>query len=145
MTNLETEPAPLPPPNPTTALPPERRWARSDDRVVLGVAGGLGRALAIEPLLVRIAFVVLALFSGVGIVLYLAALALLADSPTSQPPSTIRRIGGTIAVLLAARWLFSGDAELPGAGWVVAIGLLGVAIALWRGRSPVDISSAPAP
>jgi phage shock protein PspC (stress-responsive transcriptional regulator) len=138
MTNLETEPAALPPPTPSTPPTPERRWARSDDRIVLGVAGGLGRALAIDPLLVRIAFVVLGLFSGVGILMYVAGLALLADSPTSPPPSTARRIGGGIAVLLSLRWLFNGDARLPGAGWVVAIGLLGAAIALWRGRTPVE-------
>ena len=138
MTNLETEPAALPPPNPASPPIPERRWARSNDRIVLGVAGGLGRALAIEPLLVRIAFVVLGLFSGVGVLMYVAALALLADSPTSPPPSTARRIGGGIAVLLSLRWLFNGDARLPGAGWVVAIGLLGAAIAMWRGRTPVE-------
>ena len=100
MTNLETEPAQLPPPTPSASPPHDRRWARSDDRVVLGVAGGLGRALAIDPLLIRIAFVVLGLFSGVGILLYIAALLLLADSPTSPPPSTIRRIAGVVAVLL---------------------------------------------
>ncbi len=140
MTNLETEPAPLPPPTPLT--PPENRWARSDDRVVLGVAGGLGRALALEPLFVRIAFVLLALFSGVGILLYVAALALLADSPTSRPPSVLRRIVGAVAILLSMRWLFSGGASLPNPGWVVAIGLLGAAIALWRGRTPTDMRTA---
>jgi phage shock protein PspC (stress-responsive transcriptional regulator) len=141
MTNIDTEPAPLPPPTPVEDRR-DRRWARSDDRVVLGVAGGLGRALAIDPLVIRIAFVVLALFSGVGIVLYIAALLLLADSPSSPAPSTIRRIAGSVVVLLSARWLFSGDARLPAAGWVVAIGLLGGAIALWRGRAPLDVGSA---
>ena len=142
MTNLDTEPAPLPPPTPV-ADHHDRRWARSDDRVILGVAGGLGRALAIEPLVIRIAFVVLALFSGVGIVLYIAALLLLADSPSSPPSSTIRRIAGSIVILLSARWLFSGNARLPAAGWVVAIGLLGIAVSLWRGRAPLDLRSAP--
>ena len=144
MTNLETEPTPLPPPTPADAPRHQHRWARSSDRIVLGVAGGLGRALAIEPLFVRIAFVVLGLFSGVGIVLYVAALALLADSPTSSPPSTIRRIAGAVAVLASTRWLFNGNARLPGAGWVVAIGLLGAAVALWRGRTPME-SIAPSP
>ena len=142
MTNLETEPATLPPPTPTSP-PPERRWARSDDRIVLGVAGGLGRALAIEPMVVRIAFVVLGLFSGVGILLYIAGLALLADSPTSPPPSTIRRIAGAGVALIAARVLLDGDAHLPDAGWVLALGLLGAAVALWRGRAPEEMRSAP--
>jgi phage shock protein PspC (stress-responsive transcriptional regulator) len=143
MTNIETEPSPLPPPSPAPIEPTERRWARSDDRVVLGVAGGLARALAVEPLLVRIAFVVMALFSGVGVVLYLAGLAMLADSPTSPPPSMIRRIIGAVAVLAAARWLFAGDAHLPAGGWVVALGLLGIAVALWRGRGPVNTGFPP--
>ena len=111
--------------------------------MVLGVAGGLARALAIEPLLVRIAFVVMALFSGVGVILYLAGLAMLADSPTSPPPSMVRRIVGSIAVLAAARWLFAGDAHLPAGGWVVAIGLLGIAVALRRGRGPVNTGFPP--
>ena len=137
MTNLDTEPAPLPPPAPA-AQPPERRWARSADRVLFGVAAGLGRALAIEPLLVRLAFVILALFSGVGIVLYIAAFLLLADSPESPPPSVVRRVLGAIAVLLCARWVFGGGAHLPAPGWVLAIGLFGAAVALWRGRATVE-------
>ncbi|MGZ7011021.1 MAG: PspC domain-containing protein, partial [Ilumatobacteraceae bacterium] len=143
MTNIETEPSPLPPPSPAPIETTERRWARSDDRVVLGVAGGLARALAIEPLLVRIAFVVMALFSGVGVLLYVAGVLLLANSPTSPAPSIVRRIVGSVAVLIAARWLFAGDAHLPAAGWVVAIGLLGVAVALWRGRAPAATGFPP--
>jgi hypothetical protein len=85
----------------------------------------------------------MALFSGVGVVLYLAGLAMLADSPTSPPPSMIRRIIGAIAILAAARWLFAGDAHLPAGGWVVALGLLGIAVALWRGRGPVNTGFPP--
>jgi phage shock protein PspC (stress-responsive transcriptional regulator) len=143
MTNLETEPVQFPPPTPTAGPPHDHRWARSDDRIVLGVAGGLGRALAIEPLVIRIGFVVLSLFSGVGILIYAAALCLLADSRTSPPPSLARRVVGVLAVLLSLRWLFNGDATLPDAGWVVAIGLLGAAVALWRGHTPADSRSAP--
>jgi len=137
MTHLETEPAALPPPTPETP-PDDRRWARTDDRIILGVAGGLGRALAIDPLLIRIGFVVLALFSGVGIALYVAALLLLADSPRSDTPGMFRRIVGIGVILLSARWLFGGGAQLPDAGWVIAIGLLGAAVALWRGRAPAE-------
>jgi phage shock protein PspC (stress-responsive transcriptional regulator) len=43
------------------------------DRVAAGVAGGLGRYLDIDPLLVRIAFVVLAVAGGSGVALYAAA------------------------------------------------------------------------
>ncbi|HSB86383.1 MAG TPA: PspC domain-containing protein, partial [Ilumatobacteraceae bacterium] len=149
MSDLDTEPgpppAPLPPPGPAPIEATERRWARSDERVVFGVAGGLARGLAIDPLFVRAAFVVLALFSGVGVLLYLAAFLLMARSPTSPPPSILRRVVGIAAVVVSVRWLVRGEAHLPDAGWVVAFGLLGLAAALWRGRSLAPVAALPEP
>lgn len=40
------------------------------DRKVAGLAGGIGRTLGIDPVLIRVALVVLTLFGGFGIVLY---------------------------------------------------------------------------
>lgn len=40
------------------------------DRKIAGVAGGLGRSLGIDPILIRVAFAVLALFGGSGVLLY---------------------------------------------------------------------------
>lgn len=40
------------------------------DKVMGGVCGGLGRYLGIDPLIVRILFVILALSEGVGLALY---------------------------------------------------------------------------
>ncbi|SDS06238.1 PspC domain-containing protein [Jiangella sp. DSM 45060] len=45
------------------------RRSRSD-RVVAGVLGGLGRRLGIDPVVLRVATVVLAIFGGVGVLLY---------------------------------------------------------------------------
>jgi len=42
------------------------------DRKLGGVAGGLGRAWRIDPILIRVAFVVLTLFGGSGVLLYCA-------------------------------------------------------------------------
>lgn len=42
------------------------------DRKLGGVAGGLGRAWHVDPILIRVAFVVLALFGGFGVLLYCA-------------------------------------------------------------------------
>jgi phage shock protein C len=50
-----------------------RRLTRSEsDRMVAGVCGGLGEHLGIDPTLVRIVFVILALFGASGLVLYVA-------------------------------------------------------------------------
>src|SRR5437764_15351956 len=42
----------------------------TDDKVIAGVAGGVGRRLGIDPLLLRVVLAVLVLFGGTGIVLY---------------------------------------------------------------------------
>lgn len=47
------------------------RFRRSGrDRKIAGVAGGIGRALGVDPVLIRVAFVVLTIFGGSGIALY---------------------------------------------------------------------------
>lgn len=43
------------------------------DRVIAGVCGGLGRYLGIEPVMLRIAFVLLLVTGGAGFLLYLVA------------------------------------------------------------------------
>ena len=53
---------------------------RGSDRIVAGVCSGLGEYFHIDPLLVRIVFVILALANGIGVLLYLV-LWLLMDPP----------------------------------------------------------------
>lgn len=56
---------------PSTALDDLRQARRSaDDKVVAGVLGGLGRHFGIDPILLRVTTVVLAIFGGVGVLLY---------------------------------------------------------------------------
>jgi phage shock protein C len=49
----------------------------SDDRMLGGVCGGLGRYLKIDPVLVRLGFVLLTIYGGIGPVLYLLLLILM--------------------------------------------------------------------
>ena len=49
------------------------------DSVVAGVAAGLARYLGVDVMVIRIAFVVLTLFGGAGIPLYLAGLLLIPE------------------------------------------------------------------
>jgi phage shock protein PspC (stress-responsive transcriptional regulator) len=53
-------------------------------RVVAGVAAGLARYLGVDVMIVRVAFVVLTLFSGAGIPLYLAGLLLIPEEGSNQ-------------------------------------------------------------
>src|SRR4051812_11073356 len=63
------------PPNdtPPAALPRRRLERSRSDRVVAGVCGGLGDYFDVDPVIFRIAFVVLAFVGGAGFLLYPAA------------------------------------------------------------------------
>ena len=64
---------------------PVRRLVLSDsDRKIMGVCGGLGEWLEIDPVLVRVAFIVLALMGGLGILVYVV-LWLLIPRPSTVP------------------------------------------------------------
>jgi signal transduction histidine kinase len=56
-----------------TAMPLTRLQRSTDDRVVLGVCGGIAEAIDVDPTLVRLVFALLALAGGAGIILYFAA------------------------------------------------------------------------
>jgi phage shock protein C len=58
----------------TPPVAPPRLLRRSrGDRVIAGVCGGLGRYLGVDPVLLRVAFVVLAIAGGSGILFYVVA------------------------------------------------------------------------
>jgi phage shock protein C len=56
---------------PMKAQHPPKLYRSRDNRVIAGVAGGLGEYLHIDPVVVRIIFIILTVFSGSGILLYL--------------------------------------------------------------------------
>ena len=71
-------------PQPVAALAAAPRLARvPEGRLVAGVARGLGLHLGVDPLIIRIAFVLLTFASGAGIVMYAAfwAFVPLTDDP----------------------------------------------------------------
>lgn len=71
--------------------PYRRLYRRADDKLVAGVAAGLAEHLRIEPLVVRIAFAVLAALGGVGILLYAAFWAVVPMAPSAGTPASDRR------------------------------------------------------
>lgn len=67
-----------------------RRLYRSrSDRVVAGVAGGLGEYLVIDPIWIRIGFVLLTIGGGAGVLIYLIMWLLVPQAPEGyEPPQT---------------------------------------------------------
>ena len=105
--------------------------------MVLGVAGGIGERMGVDPIVVRLGFGLLVLAGGTGFVLYLVGILVSVDSDPAQPGPASRRAGlrPTIAfaAILAGVLLILRDVGLwfgDGVVWPMALGAIGSAV-LW--------------
>jgi phage shock protein PspC (stress-responsive transcriptional regulator) len=71
-----------------------------DDRKVAGVAGGLARHLDVDPLILRVTFVVLAFFGGAGLLLYGACWLLVPEDGSDEAAITLDDRSRTLALLV---------------------------------------------
>ena len=129
------------PASPRAVRPCDRVFTRSSsDRVLTGVAGGIGERLGIDPLVVRLAFVMLSLAGGVGVLLYVAA-ALVSRAPDREmqpesPPRTGTRQAVAVGMVVAGILLLLRRAGLwlgDGVVWPAALAVLGSAVIWTRG------------
>lgn len=106
--------------------------------MVAGVASGIARHLGVDPALVRIAFVLLTVAGGSGVLAYLIAWLVIPEesgstsSHTTTPTpdaSTLRLVAGAFLVLVGLTWLL--DQFVPAMGrvaWPMALIAVGVLI-----------------
>src|SRR5215217_4300459 len=140
----KTDPAPEEPTQEATTeqIPQPRRLMRSStDRMLVGVAGGLGRYFGVDPVVFRIGFVLSLFFGGLGALAYLL---LAVFVPTDGEPDRAQRFGarfqdlgiwrglGLVAIAFVA---FFGLAALAGVaafavglGWGVSVAIFIIAI-----------------
>lgn len=64
------------------------------DRILAGVAGGIGEYLGFDPLIARVLFILLALASGWGILLYVVLMLVIPEAPLEleAPPPSYRKL-----------------------------------------------------
>jgi phage shock protein PspC (stress-responsive transcriptional regulator) len=107
-----------------------------DDRKVAGVAGGLARHLDVDPLILRVAFVVLAFFGGAGLLLYGACWLLVPEEGSDRAAITLDDRSRTIALVavgvLAAFALLGDSWGVFWFPWPLAIIALVVLLFLTR-------------
>src|SRR5512139_1421863 len=70
------------------------------DRKVAGVAGGLARHLDVDPIILRVAFVVLVFFGGAGLILYGACWLLVPDEHDDRAMVSLDDRSRTVALLV---------------------------------------------
>jgi phage shock protein PspC (stress-responsive transcriptional regulator)/predicted membrane protein len=153
-----------------TMQPPVRRLYRlRNDRVIAGVASGLGAHLDMDPIWIRLAFVVLAFVGGLGVILYFVGCVAmpLVDNipPGGAPPGWIPprgtvpshrgRGGGTdlriiagAVFLIAAVFVLAGTFDFHDAGLIWGAALIGIGLLFligdqWPSRYPGGAPSAP--
>lgn len=128
-TNTDYSP---PPPLPPAPRPPLRR--SQSDRVIAGVAGGFGRWLGIDPVIVRVVLVVLAVFGGSGLLLYAIGWLFIPDEGSSTSSADAffrdsRRQGSTARTVLIVIGVIVAV--------IIGLNLMGWAFGGWGGGGSV--------
>ncbi len=67
----------------------ERLYRSRNDRMLLGVAGGMARYFDLDPSIVRIVWALLALAGGAGILLYIVAAIVVPEEPQGWAASSV--------------------------------------------------------
>ena len=150
-TGPATPPAPSAPTGPRVTAEQVRDLGRLrrtvHDRKIAGVAGGIARHLDIDPVIMRVAFVVLTLFGGAGLIVYAACWILLPEDGQQHQPLGLDERSRSVALVLVG---ILGAALLVGQwDWFWVPGpLILVALVVWlvmskRNSPPPVAATAP--
>jgi phage shock protein PspC (stress-responsive transcriptional regulator) len=96
------------------------------DRKIAGVAGGLARHLDIDPIILRVALVVLVFFGGAGLVIYAACWLLVPDEYTDEATLRLDDRSRGVALILV--------------GVIAALAVIGDAMGNWGFPWPLAIA-----
>jgi phage shock protein C len=129
------------------------RLMRSEtDRMIAGVCGGLAAYLGVDPVLVRLAFVVLLLASGIGFGIYLILwivtptpsrvqpeIRIMDEMTTDDPAAYKSRFSpaatvGVLLIVFGAFFLLSQMGSVPGFIWPILLIAAGLFYLLRRER-----------
>ena len=130
----DTPEEPIEEPTGPAAKPPRRLIRSGSDAVIGGVASGLGRYFNVDPLLFRIAFVVLSFAGGFGVLAYLLLLAFVPSDGEQKPGGTSKAAAVAGAVVLGVALItFLGTPFFFAGPGLLVIAVLGLAAyLLWR-------------
>jgi signal transduction histidine kinase len=126
----------------TTATEPPRLLRARDHRMVAGVASGIAEHLRIPAVWVRIGFVVLLGFNGLGLLLYAAFWAVVPVRPGAAGAPARRDLAQLVPFVVIGLGVIVLQVQLGGsrgvagtAGWLVAIIAVGAGV-IWHQSAP---------
>jgi phage shock protein PspC (stress-responsive transcriptional regulator) len=96
---------------------PRRLLRSTSDRMLWGVAGGLGEYLRIDATWVRLGFAAATIFGGLGVIAYLVMAVVVPEDDGSGQPSESRRPPTWAIILLAIAVLIALPGPFWGWGW----------------------------
>jgi phage shock protein PspC (stress-responsive transcriptional regulator) len=125
----------------------------ANDRYIAGVCGGLGRYFDLDPVIFRIAFPVLAIFAGAGIVLYGLGWLLIPEEGTADTEAhrlfkgrgTASTVFAAVAVTLGAIVFFARIGDGPGPTVIVLLAVMALLVTAANRRSDRYAASGQAP
>ncbi|HEY7282014.1 MAG TPA: PspC domain-containing protein [Actinomycetota bacterium] len=153
MAQQQTEPAPGGPWEPPPPRSRRRLYRRTDDKLIGGVASGLADYFDIDPVLVRIGFIVLTIAGGAGILAYLVMWWVVPPSHEISNPGedTIRRLKRAptwvaIALLIIGGVLLANELGPRHGDLIWGLGLVALGVLLfWHTSSGHRDEAVPAP
>jgi phage shock protein PspC (stress-responsive transcriptional regulator) len=140
------------PPAGPDVRPARRLVRRTDNQIIAGVASGLAAYFNMDPVLVRIGFVVLTFAAGAGPLLYVLAWLFvpaagsresLAQAAMHRPPNLRLYVG--VALVLVAVGILASAISRPGVIWAVILIAFGVFLFRQDPEPPAGQPEAPTP
>jgi phage shock protein PspC (stress-responsive transcriptional regulator) len=115
--------------------PPRRLYRSQVNRMIAGVCGGLGEFMNVDPVIVRIAFILLTIFGGIGFLLYLIGIIIIPKNPNQQAVAEAKNKSDTSAfwgwlliilgfLFLVPQFTFLPEINLWELPWVTIWGII---------------------
>ena len=118
-----------------TATTAPRLYRRTNDKIIAGVCGGLADYFRIDPLLVRLAFIIFAVTGGASILVYVALwIAIPAATADGTAVTSSRGVSGETAgivlVGIGGAWLLANLGVFDFVNWKLAWPVVLIALGL---------------
>lgn len=118
----------------------QRLYRSTENRMIAGVAAGVARYMDIDPTIVRLIFIAVALAGGFGVLAYIVAWVIVPEQPTSetissQAPPRERSMAGIFLVAIGSALLLQQTMGINVWRYIWPVGLIAIGLYIILRRS----------